>query len=403
MNEIEQKALELKGHLDALTEKANNAVNKEQFSTEIENLKTLVSEIKGSNTSDLENITEQINQLKESLVKPTTKKFDLRAVLEEKAEELKAMKTNPSRSVDMELKVATTMLISTHTEGDVVREDKATEITDVLRFKPTIWDDLPKVMTNAPIFHWVEKVTKDGTAAVTAEGEIKPLRDFELVARKAEAVKIPVVEKASKEMLEDIDGMRNFIYRDMTENVSDVMKTEVTVGDGTGDHLTGIYTIATAFNAFGKTVQNPNIFDVLRLAILQVTLAGGRPTSIALNPVDLSDLELTKDTTGQYILPPFSTESGTRIKGVRVLEDVNIPVGKFMVYDRTKVEVRIRENINVTSGYENDDFRRNLVMFIAEARLFVVVKENHKPAFVKGDIADAIEAITPVAPEEVGG
>lgn len=396
MNETEVLALELKKQLDALEQKANDSVNKESFTTELKSIKDLLTEKEGKTSEELKHLAEQLNQIKENMTNTKANKdFDLDEALKERAEDFKAMQNNPSGGVEMELKVATTMLISTHTTGEVRREDRATEITDVLRFKPTIWDDLPKVFTNAPLFHWVEKVTKDGSAATTAEGAIKPLRDFELVARKAEAKKIPVVEKASKEMLEDIDGMRNFMYNDMTLNVMDVMKEQAVTGDGTGENLTGLYTIATAFNAFGKTVENPNIFDVLRLAILQVTLAGGRPTSIALNPIDLSDLELTKDKQGQYILPPFTSESGTRIKGVRVLEDINIPAGEFMVYDRTKCEVRIREAVKVTSGYENDDFRRNLVMFIAEARAFVVVKENHKPAFVKGKLADAITAITP--------
>lgn len=399
MNEIEQKAQELKNQLDALDQLAKNAIDKETYNKEITALKTALEDAKTKNVSELEHLTEQINQLKENLGDHSKKDFDLKSYLEGRAEEIKAVKDNPSGAFEMELKVATTMTIGTHTEGEVRREDRATEITDVLRFKPTIWDDLRKVFTNASVFHWVEKVTKDGSAATTAEGAIKPMKDFELVARKSEAKKIAVVEKASKEILEDVDGFRDFMYYDMTLSVSDEMKEQAVIGDGLGENLNGLYTIATPFNSFGKTVPNANIFDVLRLAILQVTLAGGRPTSIALNPRDLVDLELTKDSQGQYILPPFTSQDGTRIKGVRVLEDINIPVGEFLVYDRDKAEVRIREDVRVTSGYENDDFRRNLVMFIAESRLFIIVKENHKPAFVKGVLADAIEEITPEAGE----
>ena len=234
----------------------------------------------------------------------------------------------------------------------------------------------------------------DGSV-VTAEGAVKPLRDFEIVARSAEAVKIAVVEKASKEILDDVDGMRSFITTDMSQEVQETMEYNALRGAGTAGQITGIYTIATAFNAGGKTVVNANLFDVLRLAVAQITIAGGRATTIVLNPFDMVDLDLAKDTNGAYILPPFTSASGTNIKGVKVIEDVNLPVGEFMVYDRTKAQIRIREDIDLTSGYENDDFRRNLVMFIAEARLFNVIKENHKPAFVKGNIATAIASITP--------
>ena len=394
MNEVEQKALELKGQLDALTEKANNAVNKEAFTQEIETLKGLLTNMTEKSTQDLEHVTEQLNQLKESLtIKSNKKEFDLDVELKSKESELRLAKSNPAGAV--ELKAPATMLISTHTIGDVRRTSKDTQLTDIMSYKPTVWDDLPKVFTNAPKHYWTEKQNIEGDAGVTAEGAVKPLRDFEIVARSAEAVKIAVVEKASKEILDDVDGMRSFITTDMSQEVQETMEYNALRGAGTAGQITGIYTIATAFNAGGKTVVNANLFDVLRLAVAQITIAGGRATTIVLNPFDMVDLDLAKDTNGAYILPPFTSASGTNIKGVKVIEDVNLPVGEFMVYDRTKAQIRIREDIDLTSGYENDDFRRNLVMFIAEARLFNVIKENHKPAFVKGNIATAIASITP--------
>ncbi len=45
-------------------------------------------------------------------------------------------------------------------------------------------------------------------------------------------------------------------------------------------------------------------------------------------------------------------------------------------------------------GYENDDFTKNLMTILVEARTVHYIKNNHLNAFVQGDFATAIAAIT---------
>lgn len=394
---------EIKTLFDALTSKVEDmkasALKKEDLETvktDLEALKGLEAKLTGEQTKQYEKLKEDINFIKDSLsFGDDGKKESLKSVLEANEDDFKKLKSNPSGSVSIEVKAATTMMVSTHTTGDVVRSTKDSGVTQEMNYKPTIWDDLRKVYTNAAEHHWVEKKPKEGGAAMTAEGASKPNKDFTFEAKSAVAKKVAVVEKASKEMLDDIDGMQNFINVDMRDSVSDVMQYQALMGDNTGENIQGIYGIAVPFNPYGKKVERPNVFDVIRLAIAQITIAGAKATSVALNPVDTVDLELLKDANGNYIMPPFTAADGTRIKGVRVIEDINMPVGEFIVYDRNKTEVRIREDINITAGWENDDFRKNLTMFVCEARLYNIIKEPYYPAFVKGVIADAIAAITP--------
>ena len=49
--------------------------------------------------------------------------------------------------------------------------------------------------------------------------------------------------------------------------------------------------------------------------------------------------------------------------------------------------------VAVQMGYENDDFTKNLVTILAEARAVHYVKTNHLAAFVYGDFSDAITAL----------
>jgi hypothetical protein len=62
--------------------------------------------------------------------------------------------------------------------------------------------------------------------------------------------------------------------------------------------------------------------------------------------------------------------------------------------DSTKGNLRIKEDVTIDIGYENDDFTKNLVTVLAEARLVQRVKSNHYGAFVYGDFSDAITALT---------
>ncbi len=67
--------------------------------------------------------------------------------------------------------------------------------------------------------------------------------------------------------------------------------------------------------------------------------------------------------------------------------------GTFLVGDLKRDFMKMREGINVQVGYVNDDFKRNMVSILAEARLVNYVKANDTGAFVKGTIATAITAI----------
>ena len=330
----------------------------------------------------------------ESKVKTT------REVVKENISTLKEMKTNRAQGVLLEVKAPATMLRGTHAEEGNLRATIDREITDPLSFKPSIWDTIPKVITNAAIHYYTERYLEEGEAAMTAEGTRKPLRSWSLRMQKVEAKKIAVIEKASKEFLDDIDGVVSYINYDLNRSVEEVAKEQALMGDGTGENITGLYYYAQPFNAGTKKVQSANLFDLFRLVGSQIRIAGGNPTHIALNPSDAVDLDLQKDAGGQYLLPPFATAEGLIIKGMRVIEDINVPLGEYVAYDNTKCEIRIRENVFVDWGYENDDFTKNLVTALAEMRLYLIVKENHKDAFVKGVLATDLDAITEEAEVE---
>lgn len=402
MNKEVIEAVEAAVKLQIDTLKADmlaKSISPTDFAAEIEKMTTQLTQSKSDNEelkASIENLKEIVNlsREKESTGNISAYKSMYNAIdaVKEDVIALGKATTNNVKGISLEVKSAGTMMTTTNADGNVVRvENEGYEAP--MSYKPSVWDVLVKRPTKAAEIKYVEKVEIEGEAGMVAEGGRKPDRSFKLVSRKIDIKKLAVVEKASKEMLEDVDSFYDFMTDDMTEACYDKLKKQALLGDGTGENLTGLMTIATPFVAPTIKVPFANMFDVVRLAGAQIVKEGGRPSHFAVSVQYAAQFDLLKDDSGAYILPPYSTASGASIKGMRMVEDVNLKDGEYLVWDNNRAKVRFREELNISSGFENEDFRNNLRMFIMEARLLLIVKEQYKKAFVKGDFATDITAI----------
>ena len=207
-----------------------------------------------------------------------------------------------------------------------------------------------------------------------------------------EVKKIAGTVKISKEMLADLAFVQSEINRDLMASVDQSIEDALLNGAVGG--INGILTNSVTFSAgtFAGTVVTPNISDVIRVAIAQIQNANFEPTHVVLNPEDVAAMQLTKTSTGEYTYPMFLMDVN-RVANLIVVSTTNMVAGTFLVGDFTKSNVRMRESMNVQVGYVNDDFQRNMVTILAEARLVQYVKANDYPAFVDGTIATAIAAL----------
>jgi HK97 family phage major capsid protein len=300
-------------------------------------------------------------------------------------------------TVKLDVKAAGTMTIAgNYSGGTVGLSDLETGLTRIQRRAPFMRQLVNTRGTTSKYVVWIEQANADpGEAGQTAEGTEKTQTDFDLVERSSEVKKTTAYIKVSKEMLADIPFMQGEINGELMELVELKLDEQILLGDGTGNNLSGIDSVATAFAAgtFALSVPQANNSDVLRVAISQIANANFSANYILLNPADAAAMELTKDTNGQYTYPVFVNEAGMSVKGIPVIENPGVTAGDFYVGDFTKSNLRIREEMNVQVGYVNDDFTKNLVTILCETRACHFVKTNHYGAFVKGDFATAIAAI----------
>jgi HK97 family phage major capsid protein len=375
----------------------------ETISKESEGLKKTIGELETSNTKlddaqktqadVIADLTEKLNSGK---IEGATFKEQVKSLLTANQDKLTAMKAGDSKTnIRMTMKAAGDMTFGNSITGQIPQGDREAGITRAPRRQPFIVDLINVGSITSNLWEWVQLVNPDGDAAMTAEGALKAKIDFDLVLAQATVRKVTAFVKVSKEMLDDVPLMEAEINQELTEKINLKIDVQLLSGDGTGQNIVGILENATAFAAgsFAASVDEANNQDVLRVGINQVMVALFQPNYIVMHPSDVTAMDLQKASDGHYVLPPFSTGSNTIIKGIPIVSNTGVTEGDFLVGDFTKSGVRFREGLVFDIGYENDDFTKNFVTILAEARMVHRVKSNDYPAFVKGTFTTAKAAL----------
>lgn len=229
----------------------------------------------------------------------------------------------------------------------------------------------------------------EGAAAMVAPGGTKPQMDFDLVVEEADVRKIAGHIRVHEEVLEDIPYITSYLTRKGTEKVLDKEDSQILYGDGTGQNLEGLFTVATAFDFVeGYSVASANRYDVLRAAMLQARRANRSITNFLVSPLDYFLMESAKDTAGQYLfLGPNGV--GLQVGGAPILPHTKITDGDFLAMDRNSAEIAFRKGIEVRFyEQDRDNAILNMVTIVVEERLALPIYEPG--GIIKGTFAAAL-------------
>jgi len=307
------------------------------------------------------------------------------------------LKTDRSASFSIEIKAPADMLISTNTTGRVARQDREAGTNRIVRRRPFVLDNVTVSNTNGNALYWVDQINPDGTPAMTAEGATKAQNDWDYIERSTPVRKITAFVKASKEMLDDVDGFASDIEAELTERVLLIADAQALTGDGTGQNIVGISVNATPFAAGGlaNLVPTANNTDALRAAVAQVYRQEFVPNKIFIHPDKAALMDLQKGTDGHYLLPPFVTADGMNVRGVLVETNTGVGADDFYCGDFTKYKFKVRENITIQIGYDGNDWTKNMVTPLAEMRGAGYISSTNYGAIVKGTFAVAKALLDP--------
>lgn len=319
-----------------------------------------------------------------------------------KAPEVKGGKPEVQAGIELKFysKAAATMTVANNTNGSafVPTIEMVPGLVPIARNQPFIEQYANTSSTSSSRIVWVEKTNPQGQAGMTAEGALKPLISFEIKTNESIARKVTDKIKVSTEMLDDIDFIAGEIENELKYQVDIKVDNQLLSGDGTGVNLKGITTYVGGYVLTTvKTTGTPNDADAIRAAVTQPISLNFRTNYAFINPIDAANMDLTKNSQGSYIIPPFQSASGLVIAGVPIVETNQMPIGSLLVGDMTKFVVRNYKSFAIQYGWVNDDFELNLVTIIGERRLHCYIADNNVGAFVYDTFANIKTAITPSA------
>lgn len=339
-----------------------------------------------------------LEALKETSKQMTTKKArNLReAIAMNIAEKHGEMLDTLEKGQKFELEVKTDTDLTNDYTGNVALSTLEAGVNHIARPIRRILEIANVGRTSSKFVTYIQQTTASTTAPVL-EAATKANGQVQYQEVSIQVKKIAGFIKVSKEMITDLTFMQSEINNDLIEEVLKDIDQGILVGNGAGANLNGVYNVATAWAAgtFAGAVPNATIIDVLRVGKAQIEGANFLPTHIVLHPADVAAIELSKATGGEYTYPNFASgmAPNMQLSGLTIVPSTHMTAGTFLIGDFTKFHVRMREDVNIQVGYEGDDFARNMVSILAEARLCSFVKANDTAAFVKGTVSTAIAAL----------
>jgi HK97 family phage major capsid protein len=268
--------------------------------------------------------------------------------------------------VDIDLKA--TLLTSSGWAPQAVRTDR---LIDFATRPPTILDFIPTVTTDQSAIVFMEETTFTNTAAETAEGAAKPQATLIYTERTSSVRKIPVFIPVSDEQLEDVPRMRALVNNRLAFMVRQRLAGQILVGDGIAPNLRGLLNVV-GINTQAKGAD-PTPDAVYKAMVLCMTVGFVEPDLAVFNALDWQDVKLLRTADGIYIWGSPSDAGPNRIWGLPVVIEQGLTqntavVGAFGVFS----ELDIKKGLTVETGYNNDDFTKDLQTIRAEIRAAVV-------------------------------
>lgn len=364
-----------------------------------EAIEKMVNDLRDSQMEQMKNLNEALKEIGLSIKaskegNSTVKESSIKEALKSNVDSIKGLKDSPSAPwVSMEVKAVGTMLESGNVSGgNVPVEQRIAGLNTIASRRVRLMDLVSRGRATSNIISWVYQSGKEGAAGGTAEGDTKNQIDFNLVVASQSVVKRTAFIKVSTEMLDDIDFIESEINNELLRELNKDVELTAYSGNGTAPAMNGVRTTATAFAAgdFALAIDNANEADVLTVAINQIAIADQpEPTAILCHPTDIAKLLVIKvsATDKRYVDRLQMVAGQLSLDGIPIIKTTLVTAGTYLVGAFNLATLYDLGTLSVQMGIDGNDWTKNLRTIIAEYRGAMVVKNNDRTAFVKGNFA----------------
>lgn len=352
--------------------------------------------------ADVQKISEQRNNL-------SNEKDGLKAALKEAWDTMKTdiegkKNSDINRTLTIKALPLTTATWAASTNYPFLPDDQEVGITNEPRSPQTFRNDVPTgqpIGANSDVWTWIERSTIVDNTGTVAEGGTFGTVEVAYLKKETKVRKIGNFTKITREMLEDWDEFLEAVNDLIATLNNEKLNTQLFIGDGTGVNLSGIKINSVEFDANGKEFTAPDIFGVIRTTITQIIINGltkWMPNKIYMHPSDMNVQELSKDTTGNYVFPPFIMPNGLTVKGIIVTETTDVDEGFFEICDMSRARKRFKRELELRIWEQNaTDVQDDLLTITGSLRVAFRIKDLEKPAFVYDSFDAAIAIMTNTA------
>lgn len=310
------------------------------------------------------------------------------------SESFKALADSPTQKGTAQMQVKAITSLTTDADGsagDAIARDRLAGTILLPQRRMTVRDLLTPGRTNSNSLEYVKQTGFTNAAAIQAlEADLKPQSTMKFDLATATVRTIAHYIKASKQVLDDAPQLQSIIDGQMRYGLAYAEELQLLNGNGVGANINGLITQATAYLAPFDPAGTETGIDLIRLAMLQASIALYPATGIVMNESDWARIELLKDTQGRYLIGNPQGTIGATLWGLPVVASPAIAIDKFLVGAfKGGAQLFDREQANVAVSSENeDDFIRNMVTIRAEERLALAVYLPQ--AFIYGDFGNVV-------------
>jgi HK97 family phage major capsid protein len=252
-----------------------------------------------------------------------------------------------------------------------------------------------RTLTTGNMYMWIRQTARTNAASPQVEASPKAESTYTWDTQSGTIKTIAHFTNVSRQALDDVPWLRSEIDSELRYGLLLKEEAEILAGSGTGEHLNGIITQATAYASATYNVSGDTKIDKLRHAKLQCRLQGlatYAPDAYVLNPRDLHDLELIKTeeggaNKGLYIVGDPKTGPVVKLLwGLPVVESDSIAYQTFLIGNfATGATLIDRMLATLEISFEHDvNFTKNVATILAEERVGLAVKRP--TAFVTGSL-----------------
>lgn len=244
----------------------------------------------------------------------------------------------------------------------------------------TIRDLLAQGRTISNAVEYVRENVFTNSAAPVAEGTLKPESNLTFTKQTANVRTIAHWIQASKQIMSDAPQLESYVNDRLLYGLRLKEEGQLLAGDGTGDNLPGLKTVATDYDAT-LNVAGDTMADKIAHAIYQVSESEFEASGIVLHPRDWHSIALMKDSEGRYIFGGPAAFAARVMWGLPVVPTMAQTRGEFTVggFDMAS---QIWDNMDASvevSQHDRDNFVKNMLTILCEERLALA---HYRPAAI---------------------